>query len=244
MTLPPRPPAQAITHKVPAPRGDAFLETSNEWIARPRQPATRCLRARLFGAAVALCLWSSAGTAACVTTESLPGLNETTTPRAGSVLGVSLSQLLDGRPVQRRESDASDTLGQLTTVTLSPHLWVTAEGSETQPARFSLTLISPDTSAQSAADARQALAVVANAFGAHTLDPILDVVVWHGQLVAELRRQANEAQRALPPSGRNLFFTVQERGPYRVTAYLQRLQSDLTLCFEPKPAPPLPGAQP
>lgn len=202
------------------------------------------LHARLPGVAAALCLWSSGGMAACVTTAGLPGLNEAAAPRAGSVLGVSLPELLDGRPVQRRDTEPSDALGQLTTVYLSPHLWVTAEGSETQPVRFSLTLISPDTSAQSAADARQALAVVANAFGARTLDPILDVVVWYGQLVAELRRQANEAQRALPPSGRNLFFTVQERGPYRVTAYLQRLQSDLTLCFEPRPVPPLPGAAP
>ncbi|BCN13379.1 hypothetical protein RPSD_52640 (plasmid) [Ralstonia solanacearum] len=244
MTIPSRPAMQAITVKVPKHLVEACLQTTGAFFAQVRELAKPGLRAPLLGVAAALCLWSSAATAACVTTESLPGLNETTAPRAGSVLGVSLPELLDGRPEQRRETEPSDTLGQLTTVYLSPHLWVTAEGSEAQPARFSLTLISPDTSAQSAADARQALAVIANAFGARTLDPILDVVVWHGQLVAELRRQAIEAQRALPPSGRNLFFTVQERGPYRVTAYLQRLQSDLTLCFEPKPVPPLSGARP
>lgn len=209
---------------------------------RPRPRAGVKLRA--FGLAAALCLWASAGTAACVTTESLPGLDQTTVPPADGPLGLSLSQLLDGRPVQRRESEPSATLGQLTTVTLSKHLWVTAEGSGAQPARFSLTLISPDASAQSAADAREALAVVANAFGARTLDPILDTVIWYGQLVAELRRQVSEAQRTLPPSNRNVFFTVQERGPYRVTAYIMRLQSDLTLCFEPRPGQPLSGAQP
>ena len=209
----------------------------NRWpLGAPVAVHRLTVRRALRGLACALALWSNAGTAACVTTESLPGLTEPpplTVPRA---LGVSLAQLLDGRPVQRRESDSTGTSDRLTTVFLSPHLWVTAEGGETALARFSLTLVSPDAAAQSVADARESLAVVANAFGAHTLDPILDVVVWYGQLVAELRRQVNEAQRTLPPSNRNVFFTVQVHGPYRVTAYVMRMPADLTLCFEPRSA--------
>ena len=164
------------------------------------------------------------------------GVSTTTIPTVERPLGVGLAQLLDGRPEQRREAEAIGARGQLTTVHLSEHLWLSAEGPEAQPTRFSLTLISPDASAQSAADARQALAIVANAFGARTLDPILDVVVWYGQLVADLRRQMNEALRTLPPSERNLFPTVRDQGPFRVTAYTMRMPADLTLCFEPRPA--------